>query len=256
MIGRWLSRDPENQYWSPYVGMGNNPINLEDPTGGVACPNGDCGDMDVLLANRIVTTYFDPSENQKDIAFQLMAEVEALYEPGTVEFDAFASLVADTWSSIVYLDVVNPSLSELYFEEIGNAPTVGDAIDLIYSRTDEVIGRQKTFALMGLILQAYGSSAAGAMSSGTNVGTAPWRYRGQLTHSFARGVDRGVTKSMIDDAIAKPLKVHSAKTDIYGRVSQKIVGKQATIIVNPQTGRHITTWRTGSSTVRKLTRGQ
>lgn len=33
-IGRWLSVDPRNQYWSPYVGMGNNPIKTIDPTGG------------------------------------------------------------------------------------------------------------------------------------------------------------------------------------------------------------------------------
>ncbi|MNE12272.1 hypothetical protein D3C80_1050600 [compost metagenome] len=33
-IGRWLSFDPKNQYWSPYVGMGNNPIKTADPTGG------------------------------------------------------------------------------------------------------------------------------------------------------------------------------------------------------------------------------
>jgi hypothetical protein len=33
-IGRWLSRDPMGQYHSPYVGMGNDPINGVDPSGG------------------------------------------------------------------------------------------------------------------------------------------------------------------------------------------------------------------------------
>lgn len=33
-IGRWLSPDPMGQYASPYLGMGNNPIGLIDPTGG------------------------------------------------------------------------------------------------------------------------------------------------------------------------------------------------------------------------------
>ena len=32
--GRWISPDPYRQYWSPYKGMGNNPINFIDPTGG------------------------------------------------------------------------------------------------------------------------------------------------------------------------------------------------------------------------------
>jgi len=33
-IGRWLSVDPYGQYYSPYVGMGNDPINRFDPDGG------------------------------------------------------------------------------------------------------------------------------------------------------------------------------------------------------------------------------
>ncbi|TYR30799.1 RHS repeat-associated core domain-containing protein, partial [Sphingobacterium phlebotomi] len=33
-IGRWLSTDPYGQYWSPYVGMGNNPVMRFDPDGG------------------------------------------------------------------------------------------------------------------------------------------------------------------------------------------------------------------------------
>jgi RHS repeat-associated protein len=41
-IGRWLSPDPMGQYASPYLGMGNNPISLTDPTGGSTedcCPD-------------------------------------------------------------------------------------------------------------------------------------------------------------------------------------------------------------------------
>ncbi|TJZ53570.1 hypothetical protein FAZ15_16145 [Sphingobacterium olei] len=33
-IGRWLSIDPYGQYHSPYVGMGNDPVNRFDPDGG------------------------------------------------------------------------------------------------------------------------------------------------------------------------------------------------------------------------------
>ena len=34
IIGRWTSKDPKGQYYSPYVGMGNNPVNGTDPDGG------------------------------------------------------------------------------------------------------------------------------------------------------------------------------------------------------------------------------
>ena len=38
VIGRWLVPDPYKEYWSPYIGMGNNPVNFNDPTGGMTDP--------------------------------------------------------------------------------------------------------------------------------------------------------------------------------------------------------------------------
>lgn len=37
-IGRWLTTDPKGQYHSPYLGMGNNPVNGVDPDGGTFWP--------------------------------------------------------------------------------------------------------------------------------------------------------------------------------------------------------------------------
>ncbi|MCA4900649.1 MAG: fibronectin type III domain-containing protein, partial [Cytophagales bacterium] len=34
VIGRWTSKDPAGQFYSPYVGMGNNPVSGVDPDGG------------------------------------------------------------------------------------------------------------------------------------------------------------------------------------------------------------------------------
>jgi RHS repeat-associated protein len=34
VIARWTTTDPKNQYFSPYVGMGNNPVSGVDPDGG------------------------------------------------------------------------------------------------------------------------------------------------------------------------------------------------------------------------------
>src|SRR5690606_30404293 len=33
IVGRWVSTDPAGQYWSPYLGMGNDPVNSIDPDG-------------------------------------------------------------------------------------------------------------------------------------------------------------------------------------------------------------------------------
>ncbi len=49
-IGRWLSTDPNAQYYSPYVGMGNDPVSRVDPDGGFAKgdpPTTDASKVDV-----------------------------------------------------------------------------------------------------------------------------------------------------------------------------------------------------------------
>ena len=33
-VGRWLSVDPKNEFYSPYVGIGNDPVSKTDPDGG------------------------------------------------------------------------------------------------------------------------------------------------------------------------------------------------------------------------------
>jgi hypothetical protein len=41
-IARWMQYDPKGEFFSPYVGMGNNPVTLTDPDGGsVNGPNSD-----------------------------------------------------------------------------------------------------------------------------------------------------------------------------------------------------------------------
>lgn len=44
MIGRWLMPDPYKEFYSPYVGMGNNPVGLVDPDGGSTNGDGDKSD--------------------------------------------------------------------------------------------------------------------------------------------------------------------------------------------------------------------
>ncbi len=56
VIGRWLIPDPYGQYWSPYMAMGNNPVNTVDPRGGEGedeCP--ECAGQGIMLKTVTVT---------------------------------------------------------------------------------------------------------------------------------------------------------------------------------------------------------
>lgn len=57
-IGRWLTTDPAHQFDSPYIAMGNNPVNAVDPDGGKCiggdCPQGGQPSVDLGLANNAI----------------------------------------------------------------------------------------------------------------------------------------------------------------------------------------------------------
>jgi RHS repeat-associated protein len=73
IIGRWLIPDPYRQYWSPYLAMGNNPINRVDPDGGCdECPP------------------FLPNGNQ------------ALWDESLRYAEQFASIGSPTWDKILF----------------------------------------------------------------------------------------------------------------------------------------------------------
>ena len=67
---------------------------------------------------------------------------------------------------------------------------------------------------------------------------------------------RPVTVEGIFDALKKPLNHDSIKTkyDGKGRPSKRLIGKMATINVNPENGIITTVWPTGHDTLRKYSK--
>ena len=59
-LGRWLSPDPARQYASPYVGMGNNPISVYDPTGLWGYYNECTGEY--MWVNNVATDFFETDD--------------------------------------------------------------------------------------------------------------------------------------------------------------------------------------------------
>lgn len=74
---------------------------------------------------------------------------------------------------------------------------------------------------------------------------------GLSSHAMKRVAERGVKISAIEDALKNPLIIKEPVVDMYGRKSQRFVGINATVNVNPETGKIITTWKTGKTTIKK-----
>ena len=64
-------------------------------------------------------------------------------------------------------------------------------------------------------------------------GAAKLSIKGMTGHAVDQAINRGVKPGQILDAVKNPLKVAEAKVDALGRQSQKVVGLQATVVVNP-----------------------
>ncbi len=78
---------------------------------------------------------------------------------------------------------------------------------------------------------------------------------GSSVHGVERAIERGVTETGIKDALENPLFIQEVKEDIHGRRSQRFIGEQDTVNVNPDTGVITTVWNTGKATKRKYMKG-
>src|SRR5207244_3064410 len=52
-------------------------------------------------------------------------------------------------------------------------------------------------------------------------------------HAVNRAIERGVSPKAILDTLKNPLKIHEVKIDNLGRASQRLIGKEAEVVVNP-----------------------
>lgn len=70
-------------------------------------------------------------------------------------------------------------------------------------------------------------------------------------HLVDRAVERKVETQTIIDALKNPLEIKEVKFDEYGRPSQKFIGKDTSVVINPSTGNIATTHKTGKRIRRK-----
>ena len=72
------------------------------------------------------------------------------------------------------------------------------------------------------------------------------------SHGVNRAIERSVAPIDILSAVKKPLKVSDIKIDSEGRSSQRFIGKNAEVVINPTTGRIISVNPTSTKKARRL----
>lgn len=83
--------------------------------------------------------------------------------------------------------------------------------------------------------RAYGVPGAQPRALGTGATT---------RHARERMSERGVTERQVDDALRGPIHSEPTRTDEEGRRSRKVIGLEATVVYNPDTGDVVTAYPT------------
>ncbi len=98
-----------------------------------------------------------------------------------------------------------------------------------------------------------GGTAVQQAATGAGVGSKGVAgVEGFTGHGVDQAISRGVTPQSMLDALKNPLQTKSVRTDPTGRPSQRIIGKEASVVVNPQTKKIVSVNPTSTKRAAKL----
>jgi RHS repeat-associated protein len=80
------------------------------------------------------------------------------------------------------------------------------------------------------------------------------KITGFTEHGINQIIERGIKPTSILDAIKNPLQIRSIVIDELGRPSQRFIGREAEVVINPETGRVISVNPTSTEKVERLLR--
>lgn len=234
-LGRWWQIDPEVETFmdlTPYNQNLNNPILYSDPNGDCpTCPGGD----DVYAKGAIV--------QNKQGAWQYLGEgkwkdlssnpsVNTTNNKTGYYYDKSDQRVRNALLSLGSGNIITATV--LKSEKEGNFQPL--TAHNYLKQVDERSARMMMFV----------ATAWPAAPSVSSPSIKPFNYQKQYNHVTSRLNLRGLTLADIEEAKTNYLWKSEIKYDNLGRPSYQVVGEKITVAINPQTGKHITAWRTGT----------
>lgn len=224
-LGFWASPDPMQMSYL-----------FGAPAGGVYAPRNLSS---YAFAGQNPITASDDSGEFLDVVLDIGF---IAYDVGALAYDEFKTGGANRSENLTALaaDVAGAAVPFV----TGGGIAVRGGIKIVDKGTD------------ALTAAANVGSAAHDTNIVTSIGT---KIMGFTEHGVDRAIGDsakrlGVRPEAILDAIKKPLKVGEVKIDKYGRPSQRYVGRQGEVVVNPDTGRIISVNPTSSSKAERLGR--
>lgn len=282
-IGRRWNIDPVMKEWeSGYACFGGNPVIMVDINGdnaykwdvnvetGEKTKTGEDGGKDVQIAH-----FYKKNEKGDHIQVGSPKIIDGpeIYSGKTKDGAAVSNI--DLWEGIPQnlsgykgYSYTSSDLEMRYNIMNGNSHILKQAI-INFEKTGwaEPLTSNNYWNLYGetlgslLAMQFYVTAGAGlatvAQGGDANQSSLKqFNYVKRYNHSSARALLRGVTERDIKNTLEDPLSIKcEIKYDGIGRASQKIIGRTTTVIINPNTGKRITTYPTSSKLSNKLFNG-
>ena len=265
-IGRWTAPDPYGQFDSPYVGMGNDPVNGVDPDGGFFGPGPwSAGASLAKLSGLINTSYL----SMGSVMLPEVLVTASKTVPGIVSLLAGGglSILSSSRGAIMYPTKFRAShglLNEENYSFVNTFYVAGQVFRPLSSVTNldgspaERAGAAKSFYGTVLPMLLTGGESATltsetAIAEGSTMGSTSLAKIGTQfsEHALQRMAERGITPKMASTAIRKGMRFYDPKNKSFNYVLKNGFGSGKDLLIgtNPMNGR-ITTSIRGSNLVK------